>query len=48
VTACLGFVNFVWKPQNGGAVIQNIGGMNPTDNGATKYRFFYRITYRMG
>lgn len=47
VTACTGFLNFVWKPQNGGAQIQNIGGLSVASNGKTKFRFFYRITYRM-
>jgi hypothetical protein len=47
VTACTGFVNFVWLPNNGGASIQNVGGLSVAANGATKYRFYYRITYRM-
>lgn len=47
VPACTGFVNFIWKPNNGGAVIQNIGGLTVAANGGTKYRFYFRITYRM-
>lgn len=47
VTGCTGFLNFVWKPQKGGAVINNVNGMSVGTNGTTKYRFYYRITYRM-
>lgn len=47
VPACTGFVNFIWKPNNGGAFIQNIGGLTVATNGSTKYRFYFRITYRM-
>lgn len=47
VTACTGFINFVWKPQQGGAVIPSLGGFSIASNGTTKYRFYYRITYRM-
>jgi hypothetical protein len=47
VPACTGFVNYVWMPNNGGAVIQNIGGLTVAANGGTKYRFYFRITYRM-
>jgi hypothetical protein len=47
VSACFGMVHYVWKPTNGGAQITKIGGMDVATNGATKYRFYYRITYRM-
>jgi hypothetical protein len=47
VTECTGFVNFTWLPNNGGAFIQNIGGLTVAANGGTKYRFYFRITYRM-
>lgn len=47
VIACNGMVHFVWRPQNGGAQITKIGGMDVATNGTTKYRFYYRITYRM-
>jgi hypothetical protein len=40
-TAC----HFVWRPQNGGAVITNIDGMSPTVNGGRSYRFTFRITF---
>lgn len=47
VNACYGFVHYVWKPLKGGALITKIGGMDVATNGTTKYRFSYRITYRM-
>lgn len=47
VSACFGMVHYVWRPQLGGAQIMKIGGMSVGTNGTTKYRFFYRITYRM-
>ena len=47
VSASYGFVHFVWRPQLGGAQITKIGGMSVATNGTTKYRFYYRITYRM-
>lgn len=47
VSACFGMVHYVWRPQLGGAQITRIGGMSVGTNGTTKYRFYYRITYRM-
>jgi hypothetical protein len=47
VTACNAMVHYVWRPNLGGAQITNIGGMSVATNGTTKYRFYYRITYRM-
>jgi hypothetical protein len=47
VSACFGMVHFVWRPNLGGCQITNIGGMSVATNGTTKYRFYYRITYRM-
>lgn len=47
VTACNGMVHYLWRPDIGGAQIKNIGGMSVATNGTTKYRFYYRITYRM-
>lgn len=47
VSACFGMLHFLWKPQQGGAVITKIGGLTPATDGATKFRFYYRITYRM-
>lgn len=48
VIACSGMVHFTWKPRNGGAVITNISGMSVAANGGIKYRFYFRITNRMG
>lgn len=47
VSACYGFVHYVWRPQLGGAQITKIGGMDVATNGGVPYRFSYRITYRM-
>jgi hypothetical protein len=47
VSACFGFLHFQWLPSQGGAVIQKIGGLDPTTNGTTRFRFYYRVTYRM-
>ena len=47
VTACTGFVHWIWKPQLGGAQIQNITGLSVATHGQTRFRFSYRITYRM-
>lgn len=47
VTACYGFVHYVWRPQRGGAQITNIGGFTVAANAGIPYRFSYRITYRM-
>lgn len=47
VSACYGFVHYVWRPQLGGAQITKIGGMDVATNAGTPYRFSYRITYRM-
>lgn len=45
VTACSGLVHYVWKPQQGGAVITNISGMTTAAHGGKTYRFEFRITF---
>jgi hypothetical protein len=47
VSACFGMLHFVWRPRLGGAQITKIGGLTPAVDGLIKYRFYYRITYRM-
>ena len=47
VTACTGFVHWIWKPQVGGAQIQSITGMSVATHGQTKFRFSFRISYRL-
>jgi hypothetical protein len=47
VSAAYGMLHYVFRPNLGGAQITKIGGLDVPTNGTTKYRFYYRITYRM-
>ena len=42
-----GMCHFTWLPQAGGAVIASIDGMSPGRDGATKFRFYFRVTFKM-
>ena len=44
-TAMSTLIYFTWLPSQGGAIINSIDGLTP---GLTKYRFFFRVTYRLG
>lgn len=44
---CGGMAHFVWKPENNGAVITSIDGMSPTLDAAIRFRFYYRITFKL-
>lgn len=45
--ACGGMLHFYWLPQLSGAQITSIDGMSPVTDGATRFRFYFRITYKM-
>lgn len=47
VSACTGIVHWVWLPEAGGASITQIGGLTPAANGKIKYRFYFRVTYKL-
>jgi hypothetical protein len=44
---CGGMVHFIWKPENNGAVITSIDGMSPVSDAAIRFRFYYRITFKL-
>lgn len=46
VTACTGFVHWLWKPQIGGAQLLNITGLTVATHGQTRFKFSFRIEYR--
>lgn len=39
-----GFVDYVWQPVNGGAVVTGLTGLAPSS--AIKYRFVFRFNYQ--
>ena len=45
--ACGGMCHFYWLPQLSGAQINSIDGMSPVTDGATRFRFYFRITYKL-
>lgn len=42
---CGGLCHFVYKPEQGGALINSIDGMSLALNGGKQYTFSFRITY---
>lgn len=40
---CGSMVHYVWKPQNGGAIVTSIDGLTPST--AIKYRFVFEFKY---
>lgn len=40
---CGSMVHWVWKPQNGGAVVTSIDGLSPSTS--IKYRFYFEFSY---
>lgn len=48
VTQCSGLTHWTWLPALGGAQIANISGMTVASDGATRFRFYFRIIYKLG
>lgn len=47
VVRCGGMVHFIWLPVLNGAQILSIDGLSPGFDGTTRFRFYYRITYKL-